>query len=112
MSIEFLIINPRLVPFFIMFFIGAILLGMAPIRYRWRTRTTKIALTPKDLKKYSSLEKKALYLGIMFAVLGILGAAFMSEEYGYNRIVYDTKGDKKIESSKPEPPPGVSNSHW
>ena len=54
----------------------------------------------KDLSKYDKIEKYLLLFGVIFAFIGILGAAIISESYGYNRTFTDIYGNKRIENSK------------
>ena len=89
MPLEFFIINPHLAPFFILFFVGAILLVFVPLYYRWRTKTIPLFLTPRDFLKYSKFQRRTLFFGVLFLLLGIFGAALISEKYGYNRVVFD-----------------------
>ena len=74
-------------------------------------RTKKLGqliLSPRDLRKYDSIERNMLSFGFLLVVVAILGLAFVIEEYGYNIIVHDSNGNKTIERTKPEPPPGVT----
>ena len=100
MSFEFLIMNHHLAPFLILFFIGFFLLVLTPIHYRWRRKKIATFLTPLDLMRYNKFEQKALIIGIIFVLIGIIGSAFVSEKYGYNTFVYDLDGTKRIENSK------------
>lgn len=82
MSVRFLINNPHIAPFIIAFFIGAFCLSAAPIHYMLRNKFFKI-ITPLDLTKYNLSESKLLFIGIILTLVGILGAAIMTENYGY-----------------------------
>jgi hypothetical protein len=98
MSIDFLILNPHLAPFFILFFVGACFLLVAPLLYMNKYR--KIIITPSDFLKYSGFVKILLVLGAIFVFSGIIGAAIISETYGYKTIVTDIHGNKRIENIK------------
>lgn len=99
MLFEHVIINPHLAPFIICFLIAFPLVIFAPIHHMWRKR--KIIVTPKDLMKYSKLEKILLISGIVLAVLGILGSAIVTEKYGYNVVVTEIDGTRNVERIKP-----------
>jgi hypothetical protein len=100
MSIEFFFNNSHLVPFFLLFFIGFVLLCLTPAHYRWKTKSTSVFLTFKDFLRYNKFQRRTVFLGIIFVSIGILGAVFVSEKYGYNRVVIDIHGNKIIENSK------------
>ena len=98
MSLQFLLNNLHIAPFIVAFFIGFILLALAPIKYR--SRTGKIFLTPFDLGRYNELEKKLLIWGVVLGFGGIIGAAIISETYGYNYTHTDIHGKTTIVNSK------------
>ena len=95
--LKLLILNPHLALFFLSFMFGVLMLVLAPLKYRTRTKNMKIALTPYDLMKYNKKEKNILIYGIVFAALGLIGAAVISEQYGYKTTVTDVKGNVSIE---------------
>lgn len=95
MSIDFYTNNLHLLPFEICFFIGAIFLASAPINYCMRKK--KLILMPWDIFRYNNFESKALILGGIFILIGIVGSAVVTEKYGYNVTVTDIHGNKRIE---------------
>ena len=100
------ILNPHLAPFIIMIFAGAVLGASATIRCCIRTKT--VIPMPSDFKHLTKKEKKMCVLGTVLVLIGIAGYALVAERYGYNRVVYDLEGNRRIESSKTPLPPGVS----
>ena len=81
MSVRFLINNPHIASFIIVFFIGFICIVAAPFHYMFRNNIKII--TPFDLTKYNLSEAKLLFIGIALGIIGIVGAAIMTENYGY-----------------------------
>lgn len=100
MSFQFLINNPHIAPFLVVFFIGFVFIVLAPLHYRARTKKYFAILTPFDLTKYNKPEKKMLFLGVLFGLIGILGAAIMTEKYGYNYTYTDISGHTTKVNSK------------
>lgn len=94
---KLLILNPHIVPFILSFFLGVLLLVLAPLKYRARTKNIKIALTPNDLMKYSKKESNILIYGIALVAIGLIGATVISEQYGYKTTVTDVNGNVSIE---------------
>ncbi len=99
MSIEFLINNPHLLPFFLLFFLGFVLIIIAPIHYRFITKSTQLSLTLKDFFQYSKFQKTLVFIGCLCLLIGILGSTHVSEKYGYNRVIIDIHGNRTIENS-------------
>lgn len=87
---DFLILNPNLILNVVLFFTGFILLFLAPVTFRLRTK--KISITPTILKKYNKYEWSMLILGITFVVWNIVSFSSKCNE-GY--FIYSTDGDGK-----------------
>ena len=100
MSVQFLINNPHIAPFLIVFFIGFVSIVLAPLHYRARIKKYIAILTPFDLTKYNRPEKKMLSLGVLLLLIGILGVAIMTEKYGYNYTYTDISGRTSKVNSK------------
>ena len=99
MSVTDFYINPHLIPFYVLFFIGASLILLSPLSYCWRNK--KFFIFPRELSNYNNFEKKTLLIGIIMVFLGILGVAIISEIFGYNVIHTDIHGNKTIERINP-----------
>jgi len=97
--IEHFVINLHLLPFYILFFAGLVLLGFAPIHYEIRIK--RWILNPFHFPRYNAFEWKVLIWGIVLSFVGLVGLAMISEEYGYKRVFTDIHGNKTIEHSKP-----------
>lgn len=97
MSIQFLLNNPHISPFILAFFVGAVLLVLAPVKYR--SRTGEAIFTPFDLAKYNELERNLLFWGVVLAFGGIIGAAVISDTYGYNYTYINIDGSTTIVNS-------------
>ena len=98
MSLQFLLNNLHIAPFIGAFFVGLIFLVLAPLKYR--SRTGKKIVTPFDLSRYNEVEKKLLTWAVVLVLGGILGAAIISEIYGYNYTFTDINGKTSIINSK------------
>ena len=80
--IEWLSINPHLIPSFVSCLAGGILLIVAPILYHIRKRKF-IVLSPIEvISGYTRFEKKIFFIGITLAALGLITLLIISELYG------------------------------
>ena len=98
MSLRFLYMNFHIAPFIIAFFAGFILLVLAPLTYQLRKK--KLFITPLDVLRYDDLERRLLLWGAILAFGGIVGAAIITESYGYNYRFTDINGKTSIVNSK------------
>ena len=83
MFIDWLLINKHLIPSFLGFFVGLILLVLAPTSYQVRTRKLIILNPIEAIRAYSKSEKTMLTLGALLAFGGLISAIIISETYGY-----------------------------
>ena len=81
-TLDWLMINPHLIPSTLLFFLGGILLVAAPVLYRIRKSKYNV-LVPANIFKYSRLERILLILGIISVVLGLGSLIVISELHGY-----------------------------
>ena len=95
--LKLLILNPHFIPFLILFFVGAFFLLAAPMKYRVRTKTKKIALLPWDIAKYNKQEKYYLLIGLLLVFVGIVGFSEVEKRHGYKRTYTDKDGNVSIE---------------
>lgn len=93
-------LNPHLAILDLVFVIGLLMLGYAPIHYRIRKKIISFSISLKDISLYNHIEKRLLYLGMLFTVLGLLGNVFIIKNWGYRMIDYDQYGNKIIVNSK------------
>lgn len=80
---EWFLINTHLIPSFILFFIGIILLITAPVVYQLRRRKVIILNPIKAIKEYSKIEKIFFIVGTILTILGLISLVIIAEYYGY-----------------------------
>lgn len=83
MFLEWLLINKHLIPSFLSFFAGLILLVLAPTFYQIRTRKLLILNPIAAIKAYSKFEKSMLTIGVLLAFGGLISSIIILETYGY-----------------------------
>jgi len=103
--LQFLINNPLLIPFVLLFVAGGMLFFAASIHQRKRTKT--LVISPMDIFKWDKAETYMRIVALGLAAIGIIGVAITIEKYGY----YDTATDNDGNKSKVwvEPPGKNSN---
>ena len=81
--INWLLINPHLIPSYLCIILGLILVVLAPIIYQIRMKKILIINPFKAIKEYNKLEKKILIIGVVLFVLGFISSTVIEERYGY-----------------------------
>ena len=80
---DWFLINKHLIPSFLSFFAGFILLVLAPVLYQARTRKLLILNPIAAIREYSKTEKAMLIIGVLLAFGGLISVIIISETYGY-----------------------------
>jgi hypothetical protein len=80
--IEWLSINPHLIPSFVSCLAGVILLTVASILYHIRKRKFIVLSPIAVIAGYTRFEKKLFFIGIILAALGLISLLIISELYG------------------------------
>ena len=81
--IKWLSVNTHLVPSFVSFIFGLILLIIAPIKYHIRTGTLIILNPIKAFREYDKFEKTCLVAGAAFTFIGLLSEIIIAKTIGY-----------------------------
>lgn len=81
--IKWLSINIHLIPSITCFFVGMVLLIIAPILYQIRIKKILIINPVKAIKKYNQNEKSLFIIGTVMIIIGIISVVLISEFYGY-----------------------------
>jgi uncharacterized membrane protein len=81
--IEWLSINPHLIPSFIILLAGGILSVVASILYHVRKKRVIVVSPIEVIGGYTRFEKKIFLVGIILAMLGLISLIAISELYGY-----------------------------
>jgi hypothetical protein len=77
--LQWLYINPHLIPSFVIFLVGLILLVVASILYHIRKRKVIVLSTIEVIRGYTGIEKKIFFVGIILAALGLITLLMISE---------------------------------
>ncbi len=83
MFVDWLLINKHLIPSFLCFFAGGILLFLAPLLYQIRTRKLLITNPIEAIRAYTKTEKKIMVIGVLLAFGGLISLIIISEKSGY-----------------------------
>lgn len=83
MVLEWLSINPHLIPSCVFFWGGGILLVLAPLMYQIRIKKIIILNPIKAIMHYTKLEKRILIIGIILLILGLISLILITKFYGY-----------------------------
>ena len=81
--IEWLSINPHLIPSSVIFLAGGILSVVASILYHVRKKKVMVLSPMEVIGGYTRFEKKIFFAGIILATLGLISLIAISELYGY-----------------------------
>jgi len=82
LELQWLAINPHLIPSAICFILGFVFLVAAPSLYRIRKRKMNIFI-PANIFEYSSAERTLFIAGVVLATVGLISLIVISELYGY-----------------------------
>lgn len=94
MHLDVIVQNAHLAPFILCFLVGFFVVIGSPVYYR-RTGLRQVR-SPLDLFRIDKRERVALLAGGLLVVAGLAGTVVVSHRYGYNRIVRDSEGNKRI----------------
>lgn len=83
MLIKWLLINPHLIPSFVLFIMGCIFLTLSTIIYSIRRKKILILNPVKAIKEYSRVEIMMLIIGIVLGTCGFVSLIIISEMFGY-----------------------------
>ena len=81
--IEWFLINPHLIPSFIIFLAGGMLSVAASVLYHVRKKRVMVISPIEVIGGYTRFEKKIFFAGIILAATGLISLIAISQLYGY-----------------------------
>jgi hypothetical protein len=80
---DWILINKHLIPSFLCFFAGLILIVLARTKYQARTRKLLILNPIAAIEEYSKTERSMRTIGLLLLFSGFISLIIISETYGY-----------------------------
>ncbi len=90
--IDTFILNPQILFYAIIFLIGLVMLGLAPINYRIRKRKFNFFI-PANISRYNRFELHSLIIGASLVLIALLGFYNIN---CYQTYSIDGQGNQKI----------------
>lgn len=100
MLLYFFLANPHIGAFLLITVLGLVSLALAPIMYIRRTGRLRTIYAFWEIANYNSIERRLICIGAVLAIMGIAATAYVSDRYGYYRLVNDVHGKRSLEWSK------------